>query len=90
MTRDYSESLQPKKPDIMPGLASLRQIGHDLPHHTTELVAMPREPGGNGHFRMFRMQVEDEVAIRTVGEQAPLEHQGRSCSIGEVALGKGA
>ena len=89
-SRDCPEPAQPEKPDIMPRLTPLCQIGHDLSYHATELVAVTGEPGRDGHFGVSRMQIEDEVTVRAVGEEAPLEHQGRARSIGEVTLGKGA
>ena len=73
----------------MPRRAALRQVGHDLADDAAELVAVAGEPGGDGDLGMRRVVVEDEVAVRAVGEQAGLEHQGRSGTVGEVAPGEG-
>jgi len=51
----FRKPTHPEEPDVVPALPPLGQVGHDLPHHTTEFVAVTGEPGGNCHLRMLRM-----------------------------------
>src|SRR5687768_17046364 len=66
----------------------LRQVSHDLSDDTAELVAVTGEPRGDRHLRVRGMPVEDEMAVRAVGEETGLEHYGRPLALGEVAPGE--
>src|SRR5215212_2698143 len=82
------EPVQSQEPDVVLRRPVLGQVRHDLPDHAAELVAVSGKPGGQHHLGSVRVQVQDEVLVRTVGEETGLEHQCGTVCVGEVALGK--
>jgi hypothetical protein len=54
------------------GLSVGGEIGQDLSNHAAELVAVPREAGGDGDLRVIWVRGDDEVLVWGVGVHAGL------------------
>ena len=85
-----SEAPQAEQFQMVLTVARLCQVGHDLPHDAAELEAMSREPSGDTDLRKRWMQVEDEMLVWGVGEEAGLERHRRPRGIGEIACREAA
>src|SRR5882724_11201009 len=82
--RRVLEAPQPEQFQMMLTAARLRQVGHDLPHDAAELEPMPGEPGGDTDLWQCWMQVEDEMLVWSVGEEAGLQRHRWPRGIGEI------
>src|SRR5687767_1273754 len=86
--RSAGEPIEPEQTDVVAGLSAHGEIGHDLADDAAELVAVPAEARGDAHLRSVGKPIDDEVLVGAVGEDAGLEHLGRTGAVGEVALGE--
>src|SRR5215217_177709 len=62
-----------------------RQVRQDLTDHAAELVAMTGEASRDDHVGMPWMDVDDEVLVGGVGEQAGPERHGWTVARREVS-----
>src|SRR5688572_16867460 len=69
----------------MPGGAHLYQIGEDLADNRSELESMPGAGRGDYDLRISCQEVEDEMLVRGIGEQAGAQRHGRAVGRWEVA-----
>src|SRR5688572_7544956 len=88
--RRLVEAREPQEADVVAGRAIGRQVGHDLPDHAAELVAVAAAGNRDAHLRRVRQPVEDEVLVGRVREDAGYHRFGPARAVGEVALREGA
>jgi hypothetical protein len=70
----------PKQPNIMTRLPMFGKVSQDLPHDTTEFVAMTRKSSRDHDLGPLGMGINDKVSIRGIGEQTGAHGQGGSLS----------
>ena len=84
------QASEPQELDVVAGGPIEREVGDDLADDGAELEAVAREAGCDDGGRALRMQVDEEMLVRAILEQACLEREGRSRAGREVALDEGA
>ena len=83
--RRFLKALQAEQVQIVPATARLHQVGHDLSNYAAELETVSGEPGGNTDLWQFWVQVEDEMLIGGIGEEAGFEGHRWACGVREIA-----
>src|SRR5579885_3507365 len=88
--RIADQTTQGEQRDVVAGAAFEGQIGENFPDYAGELEAVARAGRGHHDLRIAGEQVEDEVLVRRIGEQAGVERECWPGALGEVALGETA
>ena len=78
-----AERSSPEQRDVVARAAVEREVGEDLADDAAELEAVAGEAGGDDDLRRVGEQVDDEVLVGRVGEQARF-----IASVGPSASGK--
>src|SRR5918998_5297132 len=82
------QAVEAEEANVVTRDPGLRQVGHDLAYHASELVTVPRARRGERDLLVVGVQVDDEVVVGRVGEHAGLEVHRRPAAIREVPLGE--
>ena len=83
------KSSEPQELDVVVRRSVERELGDDLADDRGELEAVAREAGGDDGRGALRMQVDEEMLVGTVLEEACLQRDGWSRAGREVALDEG-
>src|SRR6266571_7380177 len=86
--RGREQPVEAEQLDVVAGRPALGQVGHDLADHAGELEPVPGAGRGERHLGMVGVQVDDEVLVRGVGEQARHQRHRRAVPGREVAGGE--